>query len=465
DTMEDTSTVHGKLSDKSTRKLICKIKNFLHTLCIFGTLKRDQLCEAQNLTEIECDVILKHYESCGSSTAQFINCLLQSGFFDPLENLSERLIPSIIDKNQLNENARKYAKIVYLDPIANTETQNACPGSYYENYEYIDVNRPDVYGLTALEYALIYERSDLVRILLQVPQLDPNTTLHFTIAGLSADVLTNFQTRPLADMVAKRSISLQSTVRKEQLLNGLVCRKSKDFVETLLKHPNLDVNALDCDGHSALYEASQNGLFGIAKLLMEHKDIDINQHCIDGNTALHAAIQNGCHKMANVLLDNSNIKVNACNGNGETALMLSANEPHLIEKMLTSFDDIDVNAVDNNDQYSTLHRAVLAKNKESCQLLCKDERINSLVKDKHDLTPLGLLKHQNSSSEYPEILKVLQIKERKCREDETLKIKTALEHLSDVIRQSYLISNVKTFMQADIEKIKFKLSRSTKTEE
>ncbi|CAH1786334.1 unnamed protein product [Owenia fusiformis] len=456
------SSLHSK-HEKHLRELICgtaaRETYFLHTICAYGVLDRDALQDIDNqLPESDIEYLLEHYEQQGGSVFQFITWCYIQGYFDSYESQSHM---SGIDTKLSNKNARKCSQFAYTehDSALNGDINSIKSNNNIMEYVYIDINAQDSYGLTALEYAMIYERWDLVKLLFQIPQFNPNTLLHFTITGLDPSAGILFQTRPLVDMVMERAISAHSTEKKEQLLNGLVWRHRIDLLISLLKQPNLDVNSLDCDGESALYSASKQNQQDIVKLLLEHSRIDVNQHCIDGRTALHVAIFNNCHSAAELLLTHSNIDVNVCDSQGTSPLMLCANKPQLLESLLMLCDDINVNAVDSINGFTVLHRAVLERNDESCRILCGDPRVNPLVRDKYSHTPLGILEHKSWTTQCSEIMVILLNKEQEYRAAKPLSVIQAIKQLGYAIDQSEHTPSKKAWLKEDLVILQLKLSK------
>ena len=66
-----------------------------------------------------------------------------------------------------------------------------------------------------------------------------------------------------------------------------------DIVKMLLGHKDIDVNARNSYGHTALMWASGYGDANIVKILLGHKDIDVNAGDSYGYTASYWASKNG----------------------------------------------------------------------------------------------------------------------------------------------------------------------------
>lgn len=90
---------------------------------------------------------------------------------------------------------------------------------------------------------------------------------------------------------------------------------------------NVDVNAKDAGGRTALFFAARNGSRDICELLLTNK-ADVNAKSNGGFTPLMAAIRCNQRDVCELLLA-MNADVNAKNNNGETALLFAADSYNL----------------------------------------------------------------------------------------------------------------------------------------
>ena len=94
-------------------------------------------------------------------------------------------------------------------------------------------------------------------------------------------------------------------------------------VELLLRQPEIDVNAMNNEGVTALMCASSQGHTEIVRMLLE-KGAEVNAPNVhDGETALMAASESGRAEVVSLLLENG-ANLNATNDDGETALMIAS---------------------------------------------------------------------------------------------------------------------------------------------
>lgn len=154
----------------------------------------------------------------------------------------------------------------------------------------------------------------------------------------------------------------------------------KEAVELLLKHPKIDVNAQNNEGHTPFIIAAAYNHKEIVKSLLKHPDIDVNVRCENGGTALMYAAAWGKNEAVELLVKHPKIDVNMGISSfveGNTILSMAMQEGHKeIVKMLLKHPDIDVNAVCNMFGVTALGRAILRDDKDMIKLLLRHSDIN-----------------------------------------------------------------------------------------
>jgi hypothetical protein len=143
-------------------------------------------------------------------------------------------------------------------------------------------------------------------------------------------------------------------------------------IKKLLKKrgDDIDVNAVNSHGDTALSRSSCLGHIGITTFLLETKGIDVNKPESEyGATPLCGASQIGNVEIVKILLGAEGIKVNKSNMQGATPLhMATQNNRIEIVKLLLGAEGIEINQPANNG-VTALAKAKHKKHIEIVQLL------------------------------------------------------------------------------------------------
>ena len=133
---------------------------------------------------------------------------------------------------------------------------------------------------------------------------------------------------------------------------------------------DIDVNAVNSDGLTALYRSSYRGHIGITTFLLETKGIDVNKpNGATGGTALFTASAKGHVQLVTMFLGAESIKVNTSTKEGATPLIIASQNNHIeIVKLLLGAEGIEINHP-MNDGATALAIAKQKKHKEIVQLL------------------------------------------------------------------------------------------------
>ena len=133
---------------------------------------------------------------------------------------------------------------------------------------------------------------------------------------------------------------------------------------------DIDVNAVNSSGQTALFQSSHIGHIGIVTFLLQIKGIDVNiPETTQGATSLYAASQYGHVETVTILLGAEGIKVNESDKNGATPLFIASQNNHIeIVKLLLGAEGIEINQPANNGA-TPLGMAKQEKHTEIVQLL------------------------------------------------------------------------------------------------
>lgn len=75
-------------------------------------------------------------------------------------------------------------------------------------------------------------------------------------------------------------------------------------IRMLLQHPNINVNAQNVNGCTALHVAAEQSDMETIRLLLDHVDTDNTLQDSEGRTAGFIAYKRGCYEMANMINEN-----------------------------------------------------------------------------------------------------------------------------------------------------------------
>ena len=132
-----------------------------------------------------------------------------------------------------------------------------------------------------------------------------------------------------------------------------------ELVEVYLGRCDLDVNAADCLGLTALLTAAYGDRVGILRVLIGspmNVDIDCKAGDEFGWTLLHMAADKGNCDIATLLLPNIE-DINVRSNYGSTALHCASQRRYIdVVRVLLKHSNIDVNA-SNSNRHTPLHRA------------------------------------------------------------------------------------------------------------
>jgi ankyrin repeat protein len=150
------------------------------------------------------------------------------------------------------------------------------------------------------------------------------------------------------------------------LLYDAARRGEVAIIRQLLQDPQLDINAQNGKGHSALILATYDNHLDAARLLIE-RGADLNLQDASGNTALMGVAFKGYADIARLLIE-AGADLNSTNGNGGTALMFATlfGRNELVKILLEAGADATLKDVRG---LTALHLAGQQGNEEAWKLL------------------------------------------------------------------------------------------------
>jgi ankyrin repeat protein len=165
------------------------------------------------------------------------------------------------------------------------------------------------------------------------------------------------------------------------------------IVDLLLQRGDVDPNAKDKDGCTALHQACEGNHIETVRLLLRFKGIDLSPRDPNSRTTpLHIAAKGGYPEIMKVLIEYDGpakpVELNARDKKEATPLIIAAEMAHgSSTKVLLECPQIDLNAQDHEGR-SALHHAAERGGGEVMQLLLAKKGINVNVRDRAGDTAL-----------------------------------------------------------------------------
>ena len=153
---------------------------------------------------------------------------------------------------------------------------------------------------------------------------------------------------------------------------------------------DVDLNAQDKTGRSALYLAVQQGYEDVVELLLMREDVETDAQDLRGRTPLSLAAEAGHERIVSLLLARTGNQVDLRNINGQSPLYRAVSEGQtVVVEMLLARGDVDVNSKDALGK-APLHRAAQLGFELIVELLLKRPDIDVNARDNYGMTALSL---------------------------------------------------------------------------
>ena len=301
-----------------------------------------------------------------------------------IENNDIRLVKALLnDGVDINFNYKDYTPLIWPIVHRNTEIVKIL----LERPD-IDVNKPNVSKNRPLLISATLNNIETTKLLLARDDIDVNAKSDEGFTAL-INATTNNNTEIIKLLLARDDIDVNA--KSDEGYNSLInatAKNNTEIIKLLLAKGDIDVNAKGVQGFTALINASANNNTEIIKLLLTRDDIDVNAKNYKGFTALINATNNNNTKVVELLLAKSDIDVNAKLDNGITALINATfkNNTEII-KLLLAKGDIDVNAK-GVQGFNALINASANNNIEIIKLLLTRDDIDVNAKSDKGFTAL-----------------------------------------------------------------------------
>ncbi|CUS08581.1 unnamed protein product [Tuber aestivum] len=222
----------------------------------------------------------------------------------------------------------------------------------------VDLDPNDLDGLTPFADAVVSARLDIIKIFLDIPEVDVNSRCHYSLTPLHITLCTD-----------------KDSAHAEVL-------------RVLLADERVKVDLVDESSWTPLSRAAHSGKAWAVRILLEDGRADVEHVDRLGRTPLHLAAKRGHDDIVRVLLESGGAGVNTVDDHGETPLFTAASRGYLCAvRELLADPRIDVNTSDSDD-WSPLFVACLKGHVPIVKVLLGDSRTLVNYTDGYGFTPL-----------------------------------------------------------------------------
>lgn len=268
-------------------------------------------------------------------------------------------------------------------------------------HERIDARAVDHEGFSPLYHAINTRETYMMVRLIDIVGLQAEPGGISPVRAIVDNSSESEETQKLLGMfLAHPTLDINASI-DEFGSTALVYSATRDHVKYLrqiLQHSHVQINAWWHDCGLVLIQAVLAGALESVSVLLQHPDIEINAFDVQGRTALIHTVQSSNEEWSinifHMLLQHPDIDVNASDRTGRTALMYaaaSASEEKAcrMTDLLLQHPDIDVNAYDHHGQTALIRAATSKQSIAHIRKLLEHQEIRSHMRDIYGQTALS----------------------------------------------------------------------------
>lgn len=273
--------------------------------------------------------------------------------------------------------------------------------------EIIDLNLRDDTNEYLLYYAILFNKLDLVKLLVEngakidIIDSEDRGILYLSIK-YGYDKITEYLLEKNKDIIGINILDIKDR-RKKIPLHYAIQKKKINIINKLLEHGS-NPNISDIDGYNALHLSIFTRDIEIVKILIKHIG-NINSRCLSGETSLHLAVNLRLTDIALLLIE-SGININIQDYNHEFNVLhyvATINQIQILKILLNK--NININAQDVFGN-TPLHYAFIEENYNIVSELIKYDNLNYNLWNINGKIPLHIYfeNYSNNNDEFLEKL-------------------------------------------------------------
>ena len=194
-----------------------------------------------------------------------------------------------------------------------------------DSYRTIDINFCDKRGMTALHWASKYGYLEIVRSLINTPEINVNRERKNERATALMLASYNGHSEVVCILLNHSNINIHKRTKPkgDNPLMMASFQGHEEVMSQLIRTNRIDINDVNSNGESSLYKASQYGHLEVVAMLLRHPEINVNSATVNRVTPLMISCQEGHTNVAKSLLAHPKIVANFATFSGKTALFFA----------------------------------------------------------------------------------------------------------------------------------------------